>query len=238
MYSLSLDEKDKLNKGIQAAYAVPFIDDLEDFIWEAIFSYVKKIPIIDPLNSIRRKLLYDVVDPAKSVGWSLKSVQWSVKPKCNFELVIQRADIFKKSKDLGFSELNLNSEPAMLGQALLEHWYTYKVHHDANVQQVKDKRICILLKSKDRKTYAYFEDQIAQYNYNELEWVWTNSLKTGLQGIRKSDGHQIFRWYPNQKQFFERFALPLNAYIFSIQPQRMGIEETINLLVNNLSKPS
>ena len=78
MYRLTSRELEKLKKALQAIYTVPFIDDVEDFIWEAIFCYVKNIPLVDPLTNIRKKRLFDIVDPSTSVGWSAKALQSGV----------------------------------------------------------------------------------------------------------------------------------------------------------------
>lgn len=94
---------------------------------------------------------------------------------------------------------------------------------------------CEIHKSKDRKTYAFLEEDLSDYNPDELEWRWTTETKTGLQGIQKKDGFCVFRWYPNQKQFFERFILPENAYIFSIEPKRLSIDAVVDLLLDHLN---
>lgn len=237
MHHLNAVEKERLKKAVQAVFAVPFIDDLEDFVWEAVFSYVRDVPLVDPLTNIRRKLLFDVIDPIRSIGWSVKALQWTIRPTCEFELVIQRADIFKKSEQLGFEELSRESSTAELGSALLKHWYA-NVHESARVQEVVDMRVSILLKSTDRKRYAYYEDNIVRYSEKELEWKWTDATKTGLQGIRTSDGFCVFRWYPNQKQLFERFTLPRDVYIFDLSPKRLPLSEAVDLLLNSLSSTS
>ena len=233
MYPLSSSELEKLKKALQAIYTVPFIDDVEDFIWEAIFCYVKNIPLVDPLTNIRKKRLFDIVDPSTSVGWSAKALQAGVGLSRRFELVIQRADIFKKSQELGFNFLSVASPPEDLGLALLRHWYG-KVDGDAEAQGVTHRRICVLVKSKDRKTYAFFEQDISVYESHDLDWIWTNETKTGLQGIRNKDGFCVFRWYPNQKQFFERFILPEDTHIFSIEPTRLPMDEVVDLLLSQL----
>lgn len=236
MYRLSQQEKNRLTKAISAVLSVPFVDDIEDYIWEAVFSYMKGLPLVDPLTSIRSKRLFDVVDQKNKIGWSAKAHQRTVNPEVEFELVIQRADIVKKGAALGFKNLNRNSSPAILGRALLKHWFAEKVNKDAEYQGVNDKRICALLKSKDRKTFAYFEEKLREYKPSELSWHWTNETKTGLQGKRKSDNFCVFRWHPNQTQFFERFVLPKGAFIFDIQPQRLGVDETVRLLSHQLRK--
>lgn len=234
MYPLTSGEVKKLKKALRAIYAIPFIDDVEDFIWEAIFCFVKDIPLTDPLTNIRKKRLFDIVDSSASIGWSAKALQKEVRPQCEFELVIQRADIFTKSQELGFHSLSTMSSTEDLGLALLRHWYG-KVDGDAKEQGVTDKRVCILVKSKDRKTYAFLEEDLSDYKPDELEWRWTTETKTGLQGIQKKDGFCVFRWYPNQKQFFERFILPENAYIFSIEPKRLSIDAVVDLLLDHLN---
>jgi len=63
MYYLTDEEESRLQAGLQTAFAIPFIDDVEDFVWEAIFAYAKNIPLPDPLFNTRYKTLFDVVDP-------------------------------------------------------------------------------------------------------------------------------------------------------------------------------
>jgi len=218
MYSQTEKEIERLKNGIVAAFATPFVDDLEDYVWEAIFSYMKDIPLIDTLTNTRRKLLFDVIDKENAIGWSAKALRTTVNPLSEFELVIQRADIFKKAVALGFDALNLASPTDQLGKALLKHWYEGKVYPDAKNQHVVDKRVCILLKSRNLKRFALYEDRLEEYKQDDLEWHWTDDSRTGLQGIRKEDGFCIFRWYPNQKQLFERFTLPENAPIFDLNP--------------------
>lgn len=231
MYYLNDEEKKRLAEGIRAAFAVPFIDDVEDFIWEAIFAYAKGIETTDPLNNIRSKRLFDVIDKERKIGWSVKAAQRTIYLPCDYEVVIQRADIFKKAKSLGFEFLSSDSSTADLGAALLNHWYVEKVNKDAQMQEVEDKRVCILLKSPDRKRYVYFEDKLVEYRNEELKWDWTDISKTGLQARRRSDNMLIFRWYPNQKQFFERFVFPETAYEFSIEPERLLVNDMVVLLL-------
>ena len=236
MFKPTDNEQARLVEGIRTALAVPFIDDLEDYVWEVVFAHMKGINPVDPLENIRSKKLFDVIDPVTKIGWSAKALQWTIYPSCEFELVIQRADIFKKSTALGFERLTLETYTQTLGAALLAHWYN-KVRDDSIAQKVADKRICILLKSRNRRQFAYYEDVIAEYSVDELDWRWTDDNRTGLQGIRRSDDFCVFRWYPNQKQLFERFRLADDADIFSINIRRLPLEATIKLLLSVLDKP-
>ena len=101
---------------------------------------------------------------------------------------------------------------------------------DAQEQQVDDKRICVLLKSPNRTNFAYYEDQLVQALPDNLIWRWTDASKTGLQGFYRVDGFCKFRWYPNQKQLFERFKLPDQTPIFNLDIQRLLLSDVINLL--------
>lgn len=234
MYKLTDEEQTRLIDAIRAVYAIPFIDDVEDYIWEAIFTYAKRLPSVDPLTNIRSKRLFDVVDQKQKIGWSMKALQRMIDLPCEFEVVIQRADIIKKANRLGFDRLDLDSSTEKLGQALLTHWYDEKVNKDADIQGVEDKRICILLKSPDRKDYVYFEEELVEYKKEDLTWAWTDETKTGLQARRNQDNVLVFRWYPNQKQFFERFTVSSAAYKFSIEPRRLSTDEMVKLLLAKL----
>lgn len=148
-YFLTDDQLNRIENGLKAAIAVPFIDDIEDYIVEAILEYTKEIEGIDPFTNIRSKRIYDVVDVPASIGYSVKSLKWAFRDhaETEFELVIQRADIFKKAQALGFHHLDVNSDPQILVAALLEPWRR-KVEGDAEFQGVTSKRIFAFLKSK------------------------------------------------------------------------------------------
>ena len=229
-YKLTKLQEKRLKNGVKAALSIPLIDSLEDFIWEGIFCYTKQVAFIDPLKGIRSKRLFDVVDNKDKIGWSAKALQWNIRINSEFELVIQRADVFKKRLALGFPNLSKNSAPNDIGKALLKHWHT-KVNEDAELQNVIDKRVCILLKNAANNKFAYFEEELVIYKSNELTWKWTDGTKTGLQGIRKSDGFCVYRWYPNQKQFFERFKFGQKNFIFDFEPKRIGLNEIIDFLI-------
>lgn len=231
-YFLTEQQLIRIEKGLKAAIAIPFIDDIEDYIVEAILEYTKEIDGIDPFTNIRSKRLYDVVDKKSKIGYSVKSLKWAFRAgtESEFELVIQRADIFKKATALGFEHLDINSDPQTLGAALLEHW-RIKVEEDAIFQEVNDKRVFVLLKSIDNKKFAFFEEDIKLYQRNEITWRWTDDTKTGLQGIRNEDQMCIYRWYPNQKQFFERFKLPANIQKLEINPVRLEKAQVVDILL-------
>ena len=232
-YYLSTNEIEKLTDGLKAAMSIPFIDDIEDFILEAIWEYTKDIEGIDPFFNIRSKLLYDVVDKENRIGWSVKSLQWAFRHHCEFELVVQRSDVYKKSINLGFPALNNDSDPNLIGAALLTHW-NHKIETDATIQGVQSKRIMVLLKTIDKKRFAILEEDIHQYNVNDIAWQWTNEQHNGLQGIRKNDGRCIYRWYPSQKQFFERFVLPDTTQMLYIDPKRLTKQEIVNIILPHL----
>lgn len=226
-YFLSENELQKMKQALVATVAVPFIDDIEDYVVESIWEFTKSINGIDPMFCTRSKKLYDVVDTERNIGWSVKSIQWSFRPGCEFELVIQRADVFKKAGELGFEHLDINSEPQLIGAALLKHWYS-KVDSDAIVQNVGSKRVMILLKKNNKKNYAVLEKDIERYSPEEIRWYWTNDNKTGLQGVHRITNRKIYRWYPSQKQFFECFILPAEVQLIDIEPRRLTKNQIVD----------
>ncbi len=232
-FNLSQENQERLIKGLQVAVSIPLLDSIEDFVWESIFCYMKDIPLVDPFKNTRSKRLYDITDPLNHIGWSAKALQWSLKSGGEFEIVIQRADILKKADDLGFVGLNINSDPNMIGAALLKHWQN-KVDEDAKIQDVKDKRVCILLKNKTCTKFAYIEEEIASYNIDELRWEWADDKKVGLKGIRKTDDFCVYKWYHNQTQLFERFKFHPDSQIYNIDLRRFSINEFIELINVNL----
>lgn len=231
-YFLSKTELARMKNGLRATIAIPFIDDIEDYVVEALLEYTRNIKGIDPFTNTRSKRLYDVVDSKTGIGYSVKSLKWAFREneETEFELVIQRADIFKKAASLGFEPLSINSDPQTLGAALLEHWKR-KVEEDAVYQNVSSKRVFVLLKSINNQKFAFYEEDIRLYSPSEITWRWTDNTKTGLQGIRNEDQMCIYRWYPNQKHFFERFKLPSNIQIISISPVRLEKELVVDTLL-------
>ncbi len=227
-------EIERFKKGLKACCAFPFIDSIEDYVVEALLCYVRNIAVVDPFFSVRSKQLFDVVDNITKTGWSVKSIQIKRRLPANreFELVIQRADVLKKQKDLGFSELTLSSDPNTIGAALLRHW-KMKVDTDSLNQGVTDKRVFILLKHKantvDRHFYVY-EAHLSQHKPHELTWKWSNDDKSGLQGIHNKTGRCIYRWYPSQKQLFERFVLPKNLSKICVNIDRLKLAEAVDMV--------
>ncbi len=106
---LTNDETKRLKQAILAAIASPLIGSIEDYSWEAIFHYIKNIPLSDPALG-RSKLLYDAVDSKTASGWSLKSLQLnSLTTDNTFLFVIQRADMIKKAIQKLFHLFNLKN---------------------------------------------------------------------------------------------------------------------------------
>jgi hypothetical protein len=233
-YYLTDDELTRMKNALKVTMSIPFIDDIEDYILEAIWEYAKNIDGIDPFYNIRSKKLYDVVDEKSHIGWSVKSLQWAFSPECEFELVIQRADVFKKAEQLGFEPLNADSDPNTIGAALLEHWKR-KVEGDAVDQHVKSKRVMVLLKTEDKRHFALYEADLKQYDPTSLHWKWTDEKRAGLQAIN-ADGHCVYRWYQSQKQFFERFVLPKRTQYIDVNPVRLEKGKVVEILLPYLQE--
>jgi hypothetical protein len=229
IFSLSSEERTRLTQAIHAALAVPFIAGVEGYVWEAVFHYVKRLPLPDPHSDLRKKLLFDAVSANDGIGWSLKAVQKTPTVGSTFEVVIQRADVMKKRAALGFPKLTLASSPQTIGAAVLKHWQD-KIHADSQSQKVTQPRIAILLKSRNHRQYALLEQDIAQYSNDELSWSWTDKQHNGLQAKRKGTNSVVYRWYPNQKQFFEVFTLAEDSFRFEVTSTRVDPAQFVDLL--------
>lgn len=232
-YRLNDVELERLKNGLSVAMAIPFIDDIEDYILEAIWEYVKGFEWVDPLFNSRSKQLYDVIDPNTRIGWSVKSLQKQFSPGARYEMVIQRSDIFDRAQELGFTHLDKNSPTADLGRALLRHWEN-KITQDAQRQNVISQREFILFKSEDRKRFTFVEQDMEVYEPEDLEWSWTNADKKGLQGIRKSDNQVVYRWYSSQKQLFACSTLPNNLQVLEIDPIRLTKQQLMDIMVPHI----
>ncbi|MEI6042833.1 MAG: hypothetical protein WCS37_00455 [Chloroflexota bacterium] len=253
--SLTNEEVQRLEEALKATWAVPFVDDIEGFVWESIFHYIKQLSIPDPLpiwgreklpRGTRRptgqepapkpqkgktKSLFDAVDKANKIGWSLKALQCTnLAENANFEFVIQRASIFGKSEQLGFTEkLSLQTPPADLGRAIAKHWND-KVLNDMREQSVEEARLVILIKSLDRKQYIYIERPLALFKAEDFEWAWSNEKFVGLQAKQKLDGRPALKWYHSQTQLFECLTLPPNATRIQIEPKRMEVGKFVHTI--------
>lgn len=219
LYKLSPDEETQLRRAVRATLRVPFVAGVEGYVWEAVFHHVKGLPLPNPHAGKRKKLLFDAVDTKTRTGWSLKAVQKSP-DSSTFELVIQRADILKKKKALGFPKLTLKSSTEELGRAILAHW-NRKIDDDMKKQGVNSPRVAVLLKSSDHRRYALLEQDLHKFAAQELTWSWTDETRTGLQA-RREDESVALRWYPNQKQLFESFTLSAECYRFEIDPEPLS----------------
>lgn len=228
-YSLTEEEQKKLVDGVRA---LSTIHDLEGHNWETLLAYVKGIK-----GHTRSQELFDVVDRSKGIGWSVKARMLNkIEIGSWFDVVIQRADIFKKAYELGYESLTVDTDPQILGEALSKCWNDLKIRRDEASQGVTDSRISVLIRLKDKETFAYYEDELELINNSEIVWSWTDSTKTGLQGIRRSDGIIKYKWLPSQKQFSERIQIPEHTFIFTIPRQHIPFEDVIKILNKELDK--
>lgn len=216
-----------LSRSVETAYLIPYIDDVEDYVWEAIWHEAKELTLGEGLA--RTKRLFDVVDVDSYVGWSAKTlvtVGGNLEPGRAFEFVIQRADVIKKQAELGFRGLSLDSDPQVLGAAVMAHWRA-KVLGDAEYQGVEYARMAILLKNRTRTEFSVMDEELHLPNDDELVWDWTNASRTGLQGRDAHDDFVRYRWYPNQTQLFERMRIPQTARTFELTPRKLELAELL-----------
>lgn len=235
---LTNDETEKLKQAIIATVASPVIGSIEDYTWEAIFHYVKNIPLSDPALG-RSKLLYDAVDRITASGWSLKSLQLSsLKTGNSFWFVIQRADIIKKSAQLGFTGLTERSSPSELGSAIIQHW-NEKIISSKISQNVVNSYEGILLKTLKGDEYIYCEFPLVPLDPNSFSWAWTIDKRTGgtgagLQGSVAGKNELV--WYKNQKQLFRSRTIPLDAVRIRVTRTRLTLDRYVETVLSALER--
>ena len=234
LHLLSNDEKSLLRAGLEASFTVPIIDDVEDFVWEAIFHYVKGVRLPDPITEGRTKQLFDAcADDGR--GWSLKTLLWDRQdPGSSFEFVIQRANIFKKAAELGFPKgLTPRSEVADLGAALIRHW-NKKFQTDLASQRVKDPRIAMLLKNRARDHFVYMEFDYPPLDERDYTWEWSTKEGLGLKGYAAR--RVRLKWYHGQKQLFQVYEVPVEGYSFNLDWQRASLADFVQKVRRALAR--
>lgn len=230
---LTENEIERLKQAIIATVASPAIGSIEDYAWEAIFHYVKDIPLTDPALG-RSKLLYDAVNIPTKTGWSLKSLQLgNLKIGSIFFFVIQRADIISKADQLGFPGLTELSPPEELGAAVIQHW-NEKLITNQSLQGVENSYESILLKTIKGNEYVYCEYPLYPLAPTTFNWAWTVNKKTGKSGagLQGSIGDKIeLVWYKNQKQLFKARIIPPEAVKINIQRTRLNTENYVKTIL-------
>jgi len=224
---LTPEVKGRLRRAIAGCLVNPFVDDILDFNWEAIWHYCHGLPIPDPLNETRKKYLHDAVDAATGVGWSLKTQQISCAiADCDtYAVVIARADVFGKGEALGFPRLSRKSRPGDIGQAVLKLWAD-KVAADRTTQGVRESRVATLLKPPKRTEFGVHETVLRLHATDEVSWAWAESGK-GLWGTDKATDRRVYRWYPSGGQLFEIFDVPKDVVIVSLEWRRLAAEPVL-----------
>lgn len=235
---LTSDEVERLREAITATIAVPIVGSIEDYSWEAIFHYVKNIPLSDPTSG-RTKLLHDAVDIRTKTGWSLKTIQLSnLNPGFTFQFVIQRADVVTKASTLGFPGLTVDSPPATLGEAIIEHW-NQKLTQDCNLQGVTNSYEGILCKKKNAIDYVYAEYPLTPLDPAQFSWNWSINRSTGKagKGLQGTVNDKLtLIWYKNQKQLFKVQTIPEQPIRITIERNRLTPNEYVNAILSTLEQ--
>lgn len=233
---LTKNEIERLRQAIIATIASPVIGSIEDYTWEAIFHYVKHIPLSDPALG-RSKLLYDAVDTTTATGWSLKSLQLNSLTVVNtFLFVIQRADVIKKAAQLGFPGLTEKSSPAELGAAIVQHWND-KIISSQAAQSITNSYEGILLKTIKGYEYIYCEFPLHPLDPNAFSWDWTVDRVTGRAGAGLQGyiaGKLELVWYKNQKQLFRARTISPEAVHIRVKRTRITLDRYVQTVLSAL----
>ncbi len=233
---LTENEIERLRQAIIATIASPVIGSIEDYTWEAIFHYVKHIPLSDPALG-RTKLLHDAVDTTTATGWSLKSLQLkSLTVGHTFLFVIQRADVIKKAAKLGFPGLTEQSSPAELGAAIVQHWNEKIISSQAE-QSITNSYEGILLKTIRGYEYIYCEFPLNPLDPNAFSWALTVDRVTGISGAGLQGnvaGKLELVWYKNQKQLFRARTIPPEAVHIRVKRTRITLDRYVQTVLSAL----
>lgn len=233
---LTENEIERLTQAIIATIASPVIGSIEDYTWEAIFHYVKHIPLSDPALG-RSKLLYDAVDTTTATGWSLKSLQLkSLTVGNTFLFVIQRADVITKAAQLGFPGLTEQSSPAELGAAIVQHWNEKIISSQAE-QSITNSYEGILLKTIRGDEYIYCEFPLNPLDPNAFSWARTVDRVTGRSGAGLQGyiaGKLELVWYKNQKQLFRARTIPPEAVDIRVKRTRITLDRYVQTVLSAL----
>ena len=230
IYSLTAAESERLKRAIAGCLVNPFIDDILDFNWEAVWHYCKGLTLPDPLTKTRKKYLHDAIDHKRKIGWSLKTQQIScpISDCKSYAVVIARADIFGRADRLGFPGLSVKSRPEDLARAVLKIWGT-KVQTDKKIQNVRESRMATLLKAPRRTEFAVHETDLEVYDPRDLKWVWGKNGK-GFWALEKKTKRQVYRWYPSGGQLFEIFQVPPKILSINLEWRRLDAERVLGKL--------
>jgi hypothetical protein len=216
-YTLDTEFKERLEKNIKLLLSLPFMGYIDGDVWERAVAHSKK------LSHTTTKKLFDVVDPKNKDGWSVKTVFGDTSRLNPTSVIIARANIVSK-----FSK-NLDENPQNLGNCLIDFWNN-KVINDANTQNIKNKYISILVKSKNMETLAYFEKKIDFYDKKKFEWRWSNGEHKTLRGYPKGADYWKFSWNPRGYHFNEKWLIPEESLIFNYETKNISPEALYELL--------
>lgn len=220
---LTESELDELKRAIRAYMTLPFSTDVVGDQFEAIFAAATGGKVATPEGMRRSKLLFDVT--REGIGWSLKTYSPPALPTAGhtFEIVIARASVFSGGLSIESGDPNDFGAAIMtIRRDLLER--------SLSLQGVDDPREGFLLRSKDNKSYMYFEEALMVEADDEIQWQWTDERRRGLQG---RVGNAVkYRWYPSGSQLFARHTVPSENHSFEIMWSKIELVDLIELLTS------
>lgn len=213
-YTEASEFNDKLKTNLRIALSLPFTGPIEGETWERLLANVLGA------EQVQSKKLFDIVDN-NGKGWSVKTRFGTTEKGIAVTPIIARARIF----DL--YDLDLDSDPQVIGESLVDFW-NKKVNTHKKLQKVKNPYISILVKDVSLREFAYFEKEIDTYNPEDFVWEWgkpRKDLQPGLVGRPVNEDYWKFRWDPGGHQFFEKWLIPKDAYIFRLEVKIKTMEE-------------
>lgn len=218
------EQIDKLKQFINIHLSLPMKYELAGSNFETLFALM--------IGGKRetRKLLFDVIKD--TTGWSLKTLQTNGN---KFEIVLKRCNVI--NKDLAWQ----TSDAQIIGDAIIDNvneFYSKSVLK----QDVADKRLCILLASKDAKTYRIFQQKLAVYEKDDIEWRFSKQDKNGNEKpeIKSLMGYHedklVYRWYRSGTQLFGVYDVPIDIQSFSLDVRDISFESLVGIFTTSPSQ--
>lgn len=180
---------------MRAAWAIPLLDDIGDFAWEAIFHYVKGLRMPDPLRDGQSKKLFDAVDSKTGTGWSLKALQLKRKelPPSGFSFyfVIQRASILKEETKKSKKSKANNQE------------VNVPTLFEIAVEPIKEEEIAVPKVTLDSK-----EEDIGHALLN----FWNNKVTRDMEAQKVKDGRLCILLKNHSRQQYMLVECPIPLF--------------------------
>ncbi|MFH1633556.1 MAG: hypothetical protein ABIG63_06040 [Chloroflexota bacterium] len=202
----------KLGREIIFLLATKSTTDVAGKEWEQIFA-----GCIDATWKPSNVGLDDVV--LGVCAWGAKTVKYSTPHKINRVRLISG----RNSPAYSFDQTDLNANPQVLGDSVLEIW-------NARVESIRAKfshlRTVVLVKSNTLTELAVFEFETVYYPIEK--YTWARNERGNLEATDRTTQEHRFTWQPHGSQFTIIESVPQDCLLITLQaPQHLDKEKIL-----------